>query len=176
MSFDARFVIIGVMGTALVAWVIFCAIKFILQGRDLILKSGFTVHVKCEKCGTEYQVSAEEFTKSYMSKYRSVTRTKMQGGAFVNRPQYTYYAKKFQCPCCGKKRYAQVLNINEINQMMTRPVLRTGVRWLILMGIGGILILAVATIPLHFADRAREQRVEELREQQYEDFKERYGL
>lgn len=48
MSFDARFVIIGVMGTALLAWVIFCAIKFILQGRDLILKSGFTVHVKCE--------------------------------------------------------------------------------------------------------------------------------
>ena len=40
----------------------------------------------------------------------------------------------------------------------------------------GVLILAVASIPLHFADRAREQRVEELREQQYEDFKERYGL
>ena len=111
-----------------------------------------------------------------MSKYSRVTRPKLQGGAVVNRPQYTYYAKKFQCPCCGKKRYAQVLNINEINQMMTRPVLRTGVRWLILMGIGGILILAVASIPLHFADRAREQRVEELREQQYEDFKERYGL
>ena len=84
--------------------------------------------------------------------------------------------KKIQCPCCGKKRYAQVLNINEINQMMTRPVLRAGIRWLILMGIGGVLILAVASIPLHFADRAREQRVEELREQQYEDFKERYGL
>ena len=69
-----------------------------------------------------------------------------------------------------------MLNINEINQMMTRPVLRAGIRWLILMGIGGVLILAVAPYALHFADRAREQRVEELREQQYEDFKERYGL
>ena len=61
MSFDARFVIIGVMGTALLAWVIFCAIKFILQGRDLILKSGFSVHVKCEKCGTVYETSSDEF-------------------------------------------------------------------------------------------------------------------
>ena len=149
---------------------------FSLYGTDVVVGAGFVGHVKCEKCGTEYEVSSTEFTKSYMSKYKSVTRTKMQGGAFINRPQYSYYAKKFQCPCCGKKRYAQVLNINEINQMMTRPVLRVGVRWLILMCIGGVLILAVASIPLHFANQAREQRVEELREQQYEDFKERYGL
>lgn len=172
----AEIIILTIIGIVLLAWVIFCGIQFIHHGRDVVAGADFIGHVKCEKCGTEYEVSAEEFTKSYMSKYRSVTRTKIQGGASVNRPQYSYYAKKFQCPCCGKKRYAQVLNINEINQMMTRPVLRAGIRWLILMGIGGVLILAVASIPLHFADRAREQRVEELREQQYEDFKERYGL
>ncbi len=172
----AEIIILTIMGLVLLAWVIFCGIQFIHHGRDVVAGADFIGHVKCEKCGTEYEVSAEEFTQSYMSKSRSVTRTKIQGGAFVNRPQYSYYAKKFQCPCCGKKRYAQVLNINEINQMMTRPVLRAGIRWLILMGIGGVLILAVASIPLHFADRAREQRVEELREQQYEDFKERYGL
>ena len=100
----------------------------------------------------------------------------MKGGAFVNRPKYKYYAKKFQCPCCGKKRYAQVLNINEINQMMARPVLRAGVRWLILMFIGGMIILAAVSVPMHFADGARDQRIEKLKEQQYEDFKERYGL
>lgn len=172
----AEIIILTIIGIVLLAWVIFCGIQFIRHGRDVVAGADFVGHVKCEKCGTEYEVSAEEFTQSYMSKSRSVTRTKIQGGAFVNRPQYSYYAKKIQCPCCGKKRYAQVLNINEINQMMTRPVLRAGIRWLILMGIGGVLILAVASIPLHFADRAREQRVEELREQQYEDFKERYGL
>lgn len=172
----AEIIILTIIGIVLLAWVIFCGIQFIRHGRDVVAGADFVGHVKCEKCGTEYEVSAEEFTQSYMSKSRSVTRTKIQGGAFVNRPQYSYYAKKFQCPCCEKKRYAQVLNINEINQMMTRPVLRAGIRWLILMGIGGVLILAVASIPLHFADRAREQRVEELREQQYEDFKERYGL
>ena len=172
----AEILILTIMGGVLLAWVIFCGIQFICHTRDVVAGADFVGHVKCEKCGTEYEVSSAEFTKSYTTKYRSVTRTKIKGGAFVNRPQYSYYAKKFQCPCCGKKRYARVLNINEINQMMTRPVLRVGVRWLILMGIGGVLILAAASIPLHFADRAREQRVEELREQQYEDFKERYGL
>ena len=173
---DARFIILLIMSALLLGWVIFCGIQFFRHSKELIVYADFIGHVKCEKCGTEYEVSAEEFTKSYMSKYRSVTRTKIQGGASVNRPQYSYYAKKFQCPCCGKKRYAQVLNINELNQMITGPVLRVGIRWLILMGIGGVLILAVASIPLHFADQAREQRVEELREQQYEGFKERYGL
>ena len=126
----AEIIILTIMGLVLLAWVIFCGIQFIHHGRDVVAGADFIGHVKCEKCGTEYEVSAEEFTQSYMSKSRSVTRTKIQGGAFVNRPQYSYYAKKFQCPCCGKKRYAQVLNINEINQMMTRPVLRAGIRWL----------------------------------------------
>lgn len=176
MSFDARFVIIGVMGTALLAWVIFCAIKFILQGRDLILKSGFTVHVKCEKCGTVYETSSDEFAKPGISKSRSVSRTKITGAAFVNRPQYSYYAKKFDCPCCGKRRYAQVLNINELNDMVAGSTIKTGIRWLIIMAAGCLIILAVAAIPLHFANRAVDKRIEELEQQRYEDFKERYGL
>lgn len=172
----AEVIILTIMGIALLAWVIFCGIQFIRHGRDLAAETGFVGHVKCEKCGTEYEVSSAEFTKSYMSKYKSVTRTKIQGGAFINRPQYSYYAKKFQCPCCGKRRYAQVLNINDLNQTMTRSVLRAGVRWLILMAVGGAFILAAASVPLYFAGRAGDQRTEELREQQYEDFKERYGL
>lgn len=172
----ARFIILTIMGSFLLVWLIFCAVQFIRHSRDVVAGADFVGHVKCEKCSAEYEVSAAEFTKSYTSKYRTVTRTKVQGGAFVNRPQYRYYAKKFQCPGCGKKRYAQVLNINEINNMTTGPVLRAGARWLILMCIGGMLILAVASVPLHFADQAREKKVEELREQQYEDFKERYGL
>ena len=172
----AEVIILTIMGIALLAWVIFCGIQCIRHGRDLAAEAGFVGHVKCEKCGTEYEVSSAEFTKSYMSKYKSVTRTKIQGGAFINRPQYSYYAKKFQCPCCGKRRYAQVLNINDLNQTMTRPVLRAGVRWLILMAVGGAFILAAASVPLYFAGRAGDQRTEELREQQYEDFKERYGL
>ena len=103
MSFDARFVIIGVMGTALLAWVIFCAIKFILQGRDLILKSGFTVHVKCEKCGTEYGTISDEFAKPGIPKPRSLSRTRITGVAFVTRPKYSYYAKSSIAPAVGNE-------------------------------------------------------------------------
>ena len=104
------------------------------------------------------------------------TRTKITGAAFVNRPQYSYYAKKFDCPCCGKRRYAQVLNINELNDMVAGSTIKTGIRWLIIMAAGGLIILAAAAIPLHFANRAVDKRIEELEQQRYEDFKERYGL
>src|SRR5699024_2653085 len=98
------------------------------------------------------------------------------GAAFVNRPQYSYYAKKFDCPCCGKRRYAQVLNTNELNEMVAGSTIKTGIRWLIIMAAGGLIILAAAAIPLHYANRAVDKRIEELEQQRYEDFKERYGL
>lgn len=162
-----------VMAVLLLGWVIFCAVQFIRHSRDVIVASDFVGHVKCEACGAEYDVSAADFTKSFASRSRSVTRTRMEGAAFVNRPHYSYYAKKFHCPGCGRKRYAQVLNINEINRAMEKPMLRTGMRWLLLMCIGGILILAAAAVPMHFLNQARERQVEELREQRYEELKDR---
>ena len=51
--------------------------------------------------------------------------------------------------------------------------------WVIFCGIQFIRHgrdLAAASVPLYFAGRAGDQRTEELREQQYEDYKERYGL
>lgn len=77
---------------------------------------------------------------------------------------------------CKKKRYAQVLNVNELNYMMEKPMLQSGLRWLLIMVIGGAIILAVAAIPIHFSNQAREQRVEELKEKQQEIIKERYGF
>ena len=44
------------------------------------------------------------------------------------------------------------------------------------MVIGGVLIMAVMSIPMHFADRAAEQRIEKLREERVEELKERYGF
>ena len=173
---DARFIITLIMGVLLMAWVIFCAVRFFQSAAEMTVKSGLAVHVKCEKCGTEYDVSAEEFTKSYLSKSKSMTRTQVSGAAFVNRRTYSYYAKKFFCPCCGRKRYAQVLNINELGSQMEKPTIRNGIRWLIFMAIGGGLIMAVMSVPMHFADRAAEQRIEKLREERVEELKERYGF
>ena len=173
---DARFVITLIMGILLLSWVIFCGIQFFRSCAEMTIRSGLTGHVKCEKCGTEYDVTAAEFTKSHMSRSRSMTRTQVDGAAFVNRRTYTYYAKKFFCPCCSRKRYAQVLNINELSTQMEKPGIRAGIRWLIFMIAGGVIIMSVMSIPMHFANRAAEQRTEEMRQEMYEEMKDRYGL
>ena len=59
---------------------------------------------------------------------------------------------------------------------MEKPTIRNGIRWLIFMAIGGGLIMAVMSVPMHFADRAAEQRIEKLREERVEELKERYGF
>lgn len=171
---DARFIILLIMSALLLGWVIFCGIQFFRHSKDLIVDADFIGHVKCEKCGTLYDVNAAQLTESHMSKSVSTSKTQFKNGAFINRPHYRYFAKKFHCPCCGKKRYAQVLNINEINSQMLKPTLRAGVRWLIFMFVGGVLILAVSSIPMFFANRAAQQKADELRQERYEEFKERY--
>lgn len=162
------------MAIALLVWMIFCFIGFIRQSRNMAVQEGFTAHVKCVKCKTEYEVSAEEFARSYMVRYKSVRRTKRMGPVFVNQQTYSYYAKKFRCPVCGRKRYAQILNIHELNQNMTRPVGMAGARWLLLLCLGGILILAAAGIPLQIVHMHARRQAEELRQQRYEELWERY--
>ena len=171
---DIRILIPIIMAVLLLSWVIFCGIQFIRHSKDVIVRSDFTGHVKCEKCGTEYTVNAAEFTKTAMAKSISVTKTKFVNGTLINQPHYKYYAKKFYCPVCGKRRYARVLNINDINQAMKKPMLQSGIRWLILMMTGGLLILAATGIPMYFANKAAVRQVEELKQQQYEDFLEDY--
>ena len=105
---DIRILIPIIMAVLLLSWVIFCGIQFIRHSKDVIVRSDFTGHVKCEKCGTEYTVNAAEFTKTAMAKSVSVTKTKFVNGALINQPHYKYYAKKFYCPVCGKRRYARV--------------------------------------------------------------------
>ena len=170
----ARFILTAVMGVALMAWVIFCGIQFIRHSRKLTADGDFVGHVRCEKCGTEYTVKAGDFNKGFMSRYRRVTRTEVHGTAFVNRPYYSYYAKKFDCPCCGKRRYAQVLNINEINRDMREKTLKAGLHWLLLMFIGGMLILVLTGIPISFLDRAARRQAGDMRQQRHEELKERY--
>jgi transcription elongation factor Elf1 len=162
------------MGICLLIWVIFCAVQFIRHSKTLVAGADFIGHVECEKCKTRYDVSASEFARSSITKSRSVSKTKLKNGAFINRPYYQYFAKKFNCPVCGKKRYARVLNINEINDLMLKPSLNAGIHWLIIMFIGGVIIMAAASIPRHFTEKAAQQRVEELKEQQYQEFIQRY--
>ena len=171
-------VVLAVMTLLLSGWVIFCAIQFFRFSRKY---GGFRRFLQrmynVEKCGMKYDVSAAEFSKSFVSKYKRVTRTRIEGGAFVNRPRYSFYAKKFYCPKCGKRRYAQILNVNELNGMMEKTYAPGG--------------NAMACLYVHrrhdhtgsggnphalYKSGQGEQHVEELKEQRYEEFKERYGF
>lgn len=171
-----KMILILVMTIFLAGWMIFCAIQFIRRARTIVATGDFTGHVKCEKCGTVYDVSPEKFTESCVVKSKTVTKTKRRGPALVNRPEYRYFAKKFHCPGCGRRAYGQVININEINDIMLVPSIKAGIRWLIIMAVGALLIITVMSIPMYFADRYTEQQIEKLKQQRYEEFSEKYGL
>lgn len=71
---DARFIILLIMSALLLGWVIFCGIQFFRHSKDLIVAADFIGHVKCEKCGTLYDVNAAQFTESHMSKSVSTSK------------------------------------------------------------------------------------------------------
>lgn len=169
-------ILVLIMAIMLLVWIIFCGIQFLHRSRMIIAAGDFTGHVKCEKCGAVYDVGPEEFAESHIIKSKTVTRTKLKGTALVNKPEYRYFAKKFRCPGCGRRAYGQVLNINEINDIMLAPSLKTGIRWLIMMAAGAVLIITVMSIPMYFADRYTEYQIEKLKQHQYEEFIEDYGL
>lgn len=171
---EPRFLIVLIMGGVLMVWVVFCGVQFIRHGRREAQNLNLTAHVKCETCGTEYPVITAELARSFFAKSKSTARTRIAGAAFVNTPKYSYYAKRLDCPHCGRKQYAQVLNIDELNEQMTMPVVRTGIRWLLMMLMGGILIFAVTSAAMFFADKASRNRAEEMRQQRYEELRERY--
>lgn len=173
---DIRVSILMVFGVVLTGWVIFCGIQFFRRGYKAVAKGNFKGHIRCEACGMEYEVNAEEFTKTFFVKSVQKTRTRVKNGAFINIPQYTYYARKFSCPHCGKKGYGQVLNINELQGMMRKPSIKAGIRWLIYMVLGGLLIMGIFQVPMHFANQAAQKRAEDMRQERYEDLKDRYGV
>lgn len=106
--------IVTIVGVSLLAvWAFTCIWLFYKRARAKVIASGFVFHVRCENCGKEYDVSVEEFLKSNAMKSRSITKTKLRGAAQDNSPVYSYAAKRFSCPGCQGKCWAQILNYNE---------------------------------------------------------------
>ena len=144
----AWFIVLILMGVSLLLWVIFCAVQMFRSAGAITVGLGVIGQIKCEKCHNQYQVQPAEFNKSPIAKSRSVTKTKIQGGALVNRPTYHYFAKKFYCPYCKKRVYGEVLNIKELQDAALPGTMSAALRWLLIMFCGGILILCVFGIPL----------------------------
>lgn len=167
-------IIIIIMAVILLLWVIFCGCFIFHRISKATSRIGFKAHVQCEKCGFIHDVSSEEATHSYMTKFKSTTKTKIQHGAFVNQPVYSSYAKKFYCPNCGKKTYGQVLNLEEIQDIVKTPQTKELSKGLAMLVVGGLVILIFMQIPMHFAHKAREKRIEQMKEQQFENIRDTY--
>ena len=80
---DIRTILLVLLFFVLLGWVVFCGVQFFRSGVKVVADGEFTGHIKCEICGTEYEVSAGEFTKSIMAKSVRTTKTRIQNSAFV---------------------------------------------------------------------------------------------
>lgn len=171
-----EFILLLIMALALLGWVLVSCVQFTRKYKKMVAKSGLKAQVKCESCGKIYEMNAGELTKYWTTKSSSVTKTKREGIALVNRPEYKYYAKKIDCPHCKRTTYAEVLDINQIADSLQKPLFTLGIRTLLQMAIGGFVIMLIVSIPMHFVRLQDKKRAEELERQQYEEVKDRYGL
>lgn len=171
-----KIVIVLVMALVLLAWCVFCSVMFYRNCRNKVAEGDFPVHVKCEKCGGDYQITPEEFSRSHIVKSVSRTRTKVRGAALVNSPEYSYFAKKFRCPHCGKKAYGKIENIDEFRNLTEKTAVSYGVRWLVAMAAGGIVIMLISAVLMGIVDIGEKKRIQNLKEKRYEQFIKDYDL
>ena len=106
-----------------VVWGILCIVWYYRCSKKAVLATGFVFHVRCETCGQEYEVSVEEFLKSNATKSRSLAKTKMNGPMLDRTPEYRYLARRFACPGCHGKCWAEVLNYNKYQSENRKTVI-----------------------------------------------------
>ena len=173
---DIEFILIILMAFLLISWVIICYISYFKQAKSYFMKNRKDVLVKCENCGLEYCISPEEFYNTYFSKTKSINKTKAKCIALANEPEYLSVSKKFNCPHCGEKHYAQIINAMQIFQENKSIVMQYSIKSLIKMAIGGLIIIIIMNIPISIAKKARLDKVEQMKQERYENFKKDYGL
>lgn len=169
-------ILLIMLGLILMAWVIFCAIQIYRSSKNAFTESNVAIHAKCESCGELYDVTAKEFNSSYVSKYKYISRTKMSGIAAVHKPQFTYYSKKLLCPNCNKRKYAQIININEIQDLSISSMVKGGRKWMTVMVAGGILILAVMGALTGLTSWYNKQKTVGMKQERYEELRNRYNF
>ena len=100
----------------------------------------------------------------------------MSGIAAVHKPQFTYYAKKLPCPYCKKKIYAQIVDINEIQDLSISSMLRGGAKWRAAMVAGGLLLLAVMGASTKILSWRNQQKAEDIKQERYEELRNSYNF
>ena len=105
--------------------------------------SGLVYRMRCERCGTEFDLAPRDFARPGMRRARSTTRTRAKGVALVSQPRYHYVAKRFACPACGEKTWCENLNANEAQDVVTPIALRNFGGALLSMVVVGFVLRAV---------------------------------
>ncbi len=172
----ASIVVLIVMGILLLSWVILCFVLCMKRNKKIVENSDFDVKLKCEKCGMEYEAESKELMKTFFSKSRSTTKTQAMGPVLVNNPKYSYYSKKFFCPECNKLEYAQILNLNEVQDKILKSTLKSYIKFFAMMIIGGLIILILTSIPMTVLNKMKEDKIKDLKDKQYEQFLDNYNL
>lgn len=98
------------------------------------------------------------------------------GIAAVNEPQFTYYVKKLYCPYCKRRKYPQIINLNEIQDTSVSSIVKAGKKWMAAMVAGGVLILGVMGGITSVVSKHNEEKTENIRQQRYVDLKQKYRL
>lgn len=171
-----RTIVLIVSGAILLGWVVFCGIQYVHTTRRVVSQRKVPAHVVCDECDAHFDVDVSELMQTASFKSRSITRTKREGAALVEEPEYSRFAKKVYCPHCGKRVWANVTNINELNKLLRQTAVQNGLRWLAAMVVGGALVFVLSAVAIGFANQAAEQRTEELHQQLEDNFRERYGI
>lgn len=129
-----------VIELAWLAWNLACYSR---TTKTAIINDGFRMRVKCKKCGLEYEVSAETFLKKHMMK-RKFTNVKveMRGPIMMSQPEQTLVSKKFDCPHCCRREWAEVVNLREYFDRYQAFFVRRAVTQTII-GFGGAALIMV---------------------------------
>lgn len=129
-----------VIELAWLAWNLSC---FFHITKAAIINDGFRMRVKCRKCGTEYEVSAETFLEKHMMKQKfSNVQVEMRGPIMMSQQEQTSVSKKFDCPHCRRKEWAEFLNLGEYMDRYQAFFVRRGVMQAII-GFGGAALIMV---------------------------------
>lgn len=157
-----------IMVGLLLIWLIFCFIMMVKESKKIVIDEGMTGHVVCEKCNTAYDVTAAELMRGAVVKYKKVTKTEFDGAVRIKKPHYSYYAKRFTCPACGKMQFASVENLDELNTAATPLATKMLIKWSVIMAIGAAIIIIIFQIPLGIARKDKQRKIDEMKNQMYE--------
>ncbi len=134
------------------ALIVICVIRFLRTIKQYEKKqmASRVIRVTCRKCGNTFEGTQDSLKMGVMHKEVSTTRTKTEGAAVVNSPEYSSYARKVFCPYCQSMEWADIHDVNKIaeeNQQAVRPLVIRLIITLIAINLAyGLLSKLVKTV------------------------------